>query len=239
MKSELKYFDKVILVTGASRGIGRAISIYFLKHGANVIGFSKGKSTISNKRYNHFPVDIRDVKKIRKSFSEISKKFKTIDIVINNAAVSTSQYAILTSAEKAHEMVCTNLLGTFFVSRESAKIMLKAKSGRIINISSMAARIEPIGASIYAATKTAIATMANVMAKELSNFNITCNTLGITAFQTDMLNQLPQEKRDEYIESLTISRYANEDDIFNVIDFFASERSSYITAQTIFLGGIH
>jgi len=239
MKNEQRYFDKVILITGASRGIGRAISIYLLKNGANVIGFSKGEPTISNKKYYHYSVDIRDIKKIKKAFFEISKKFKTIDIVINNAAVTTSQYAILTSAEKAYEMVCTNLLGTFFVSRESAKIMLKAKSGRIINISSIAARAEPIGASIYAATKTAITTIANVMAKELSNFNITCNTLGISAFQTDMLNQLPQEKRDEYIKSLAISRYANEDDIFNVIDFFASERSSYITAQTIFLGGIH
>ena len=239
MKNEQKYFDKVILVTGASRGIGRAISIYLLKHGANVIGFSKGEPTISNKKYYHFSVDIRDITKIKKAFFEISKKFAKVDILINNAAVLTSQYSMIMPSEKAQEMVEVNLLGTFFVSREVAKIMRKAKYGRIINISSMASKLEPMGDSIYAACKMAVITLANVMAKEFSNMNITCNTLGITAIETDMLNQLTRDKIDKIIASLPIQRYACLDDIFNVIDFFASERSSYITAQTIFLGGIH
>lgn len=239
MKNKSRYSGKIVLVTGASRGIGRAISFYFLNQGTTVIGFDKGEPTISKTNYHHISFDIRDIKEVQKAFFQISKKFKTIDILINNAGVLTSQYAMIMPAEKAQEMVDTNLLGTFFVSREAAKIMSRAKYGRIINIGSMATSLEPKGDSIYAATKAAVATMANIMAKELSNFNITCNTLGITAFQTDMLNQFPKEKVDRIIKALPVPRIANEDDIFNVIDFFASDRSSYITAQTIFLGGIN
>jgi len=237
MRNKQKYLDKIILVTGSSRGIGRAISVYLLDEGASVIGFSKGKSTISDRKYYHYSVDIRDTVKIRKTVFEISKKFKKIDVLINNAAVLTSQYSMIMPPEKAQEMVDVNLLGTFFVSREVAKIMRKGKCGRIINIGSMASRLEPVGDSIYAACKAGIITLANIMAKEFSG--VTCNTLGITAFETDMLRQLPRDKIDKIIANLPVPRYAQLDDIFNVIDFFSSERSSYITAQTIFLGGIN
>jgi Dehydrogenases with different specificities (related to short-chain alcohol dehydrogenases) len=96
-----------------------------------------------------------------------------------------------------------------------------------------------MGDSIYAATKAGINTLANVMAKEFSQYNITCNTLGITAIETDMLSQLPRHKIDEIIAKLTVPRYAVPNDIFNVVDFFASENSSYVTGQVIYLGGIN
>ena len=139
-------------------------------------------------------------------------------------------------------MLNVNLLGVFVVSRESAKLMRKNNFGRIINIGSMASSLEPMGDSIYAATKIAIITLANVMAKEFSSLNITCNTVAITAIETDMLNQhtsVAQEKIKEIIASLPVPRQAETDDILNVIDFFASDRSSYISAQTIYLGGIN
>jgi 3-oxoacyl-[acyl-carrier protein] reductase len=142
-------------------------------------------------------------------------------------------------AQNARAMVDTNLLGTFLVSREAAKIMRKAKTGRIVNVGSMAASLEPMGDSLYAATKAAISTLAGVLAKEFGTFGVTCNTLAITAIETDMLNQLPREKIDEIIANLPVPRYAEPDDIFNVLDFFASDRSSYVTAQTVFLGGVN
>ena len=103
----------------------------------------------------------------------------------------------------------------------------------------MAAALEPVGDSVYAATKAAAMTLAGVLAKELAGFNITCNTLGVTAFSSDMLEQLPREKIEAVIARLPLPRSATADDIFNVVDFFASERSSYVTAQTVFLGGVH
>jgi len=233
------YKGKIILVTGASRGIGKDIAKHFLKNEAIVLGLSKGKQTENHENYFHFSVDLSDARRIADCFREISKSYKHIDVVINNAAVLTSQYAMIIPLEKVIEMVNVNLLSVFIVSREAAKLMRKRGYGRIINIGSMAASLEPIGDSIYAACKAGINTLANVMAKEFSSFGITCNTLAISAFETDMLRQLPKEKIDQIIDKLPIPRYATSDDILNVIDFYTSERSSYITAQIIYLGGVN
>jgi 3-oxoacyl-[acyl-carrier protein] reductase len=234
-----KYTDKVVVVTGSRKGVGKMIAQYFLEQGARVIGFSRGEASLQNPNYKHFCVDVSDAKAVQDAFIKISKDHQDVDIVVNNAAVLTSQYAMIMPVENAREMVNVNLLGTFFVSREAAKLMRKKKSGRIINIGSMAASLEPMGDSIYAACKAGVSTLANVMAKEFSQFNITCNTLGITAIETDMLSQLPREKVDALIKTLPVPRYAKPEDVFNVLDFFASENSSYISAQTVFLGGIN
>ena len=235
-----RYSGKSIIVTGSRRGVGHSIAEYMLVQGGRVFGFSRGESTISHPNYNHFSLDVGNAKDVQSAFFKVSKETDTVDVVINNAAVLTSQYALILPAANAQAMVNTNLLGTFFVSREAAKIMKKSKKGgRIINIGSMAASLEPIGDSIYAACKAGVSSLANVMAKEFGPFGVTCNTLGITAIDSDMLAQLPREKIDQIIQSLPVPRYAAIEDILNVIDFFASERSSYITAQTVYLGGIN
>ncbi len=237
------YQGKVVLITGASRGVGLEITKHFIKNGATVIGLSRGDSSFKDEQYKHFPVDIGDPESITNCFKkEIGKRFKRIDIVINNAAVMTSQYSLIMPIKNAVEMVNINLLGVFFVSREAAKLMRNKESGRIINIGSMAVSLEPAGDSIYAACKVGINTLANIMAKEFSGYNITCNTVSISAIETDMLFQhsdVGQLKIKEIIKNLPIPRNALVDDVLNVIDFFASERSSYITAQTIYLGGIN
>ena len=234
-----KYDGKVVVVTGASRGIGRMLVDYFLAEGAQVAGISRADSDLEHERYHHHSVDVSDAKAVQFAFARIGKELPSVDIVVNNAAVLTSQYAMIMPAQNAQAMVDVNLLGTFYVSREAAKLMRKAKRGRIINIGSMAASLEPIGDSLYAACKAGVSTLAGVMSKEFSSFNVTCNTLGVTAIETDMLAQLPRETIDGIIEDLPVPRYAEPDDIFNVVDFFASDRSSYITAQTVFLGGIN
>lgn len=233
------YTGRVVVVTGARRGIGKIVARHFLAEGAVVVGMSRGEDESGLDRYTHMSVDVGDDVAVREAFLAIGKTFGRVDILVNNAAVLTSQHAMLMPGTRAREMVTTNLLGTIFVSREAAKLMARRKWGRIINIGSMAAALEPIGDSVYAATKAAVATLGGVLARELSHFNITCNTLGVTALPTEMLEQLPQDKIAAVIASLPIPRMATEDDILNVLDFFASERSSYITAQTVFLGGVH
>lgn len=234
------YGDKVVLVTGARRGVGQIVADHFLKHGAQVVGFSRHDDA-AEPRAGYLPlvVDVGNPESVAQGFEAVRKQHGRVDIVVNNAAVLTSQYAMIMPAAAARGMVETNLLGTFLVSREAAKLMRKGKWGRIINIGSMAVSLEPMGDSIYAATKAAISTLANVMAKEFAPMNVTCNTLGITAIATDMLGQLPRDKVDAVIAGLPLPRYATADDILNVIDFFASERSGYVTAQTVFLGGVN
>lgn len=235
-----RYDGKVVLVTGASRGVGKLLCTHFLDRGASVIGFSRsGDDSPGHERLHRLAVDVADNDSVVKAFETLRHQFGRLDILVNNAAVLTSQYSMIMPAAAARSMVETNLLGTFLVSREAAKLMRRNKWGRIINIGSMAAALDPMGDSIYAATKAGVSTLANVMAREFASFNVTCNTLGITAIPTDMLNQLPRDKIDAVIASLPIPRYAEADDILNVVDFFATERSGYITAQTIFLGGVH
>ena len=229
------YAGRTALVTGSRRGVGKLIADHFLEQGASVVGFAKGTSTIEHAAYHHVQVDLADAVAIGPAFASLRQSATTIDIVINNAAVLTSQYAMIMPPGAAQAMVNVNLLAPFLVSREAAKMMRKTKWGRIINIGSMAASLEPIGDS----TKAGLSTLTNVMAKEFGSMNVTCNTLAITAIDTDMLSQLPRDKIEVIIAGLPIPRFAKPDDILNIIDFFASERSSYITAQTIFMGGVN
>jgi len=236
----MRYLNKIVLVTGARRGIGKLIANHFLNEGALVIGFNKQREDINgDTKYRPFQVNIAEPNSVSDAFNKIRNLYGRVDITINNAAVVNSQYSMIMPASAASDMLNINILGTFLVSREAAKLMRKNKWGRIINIGSMASSLEPIGDSVYAASKTAIITLANVMAKEFATYNITCNTLGISAISTDMLKQLPKDKIDKVVSELTLPRYAKPEDIINVVDFFASENSSYITAQTLFLGGVN
>ncbi len=239
MTSTLEYAGKYALVTGSRRGVGRLITEHLLQHGAKVAGFARGEATFEHPNYVHFQVDVSDPASVQKGFAALKKVTEVIHIVVNNAAVLTSQYAMIMPPAAAQAMINTNLLGTFMVSREASKMMRKSKWGRIINIGSMAASLEPIGDSVYAACKAGVSTLANVMARELAPLNVTCNTLGVSGIQSDMLAQLPKDKIAAVVAGLPLPRFAEPDDILNVLDFFASDRSSYITAQTVFLGGVN
>ncbi|MES2151903.1 MAG: SDR family oxidoreductase [Pseudomonadota bacterium] len=233
------YAGKLALVTGSRRGVGRMIAEHLLAHGARVAGLARGEATFEHPDYLHLQADVGDPAAVQRAFAELKKHSDVLHIVVNNAAVLTSQYAMIMPPAAAQAMLNTNLLGAFMVSREASKMMRKAKWGRIINIGSMAASLEPIGDSMYAACKAGLATLANVMAKELGPLNITCNTLAVSAIKTDMLSQLPQDKIAQVIAGLPLPRFAEPDDILNVLDFLASDRSSYVTAQTIYLGGVN
>jgi 3-oxoacyl-[acyl-carrier protein] reductase len=239
MTAPLKYAGKFALVTGSRRGVGLLITEHLLQHGAHVAGFARGEATFEHPNYVHFQVDVSDPASVQKGFAGLKKITEVVHIVVNNAAVLTSQYAMIMPPAAAQAMINTNLFGTFMVSREASKMMRKSKWGRIINIGSMAASLEPIGDSVYAACKAGVSTLANVMARELAPMNVTCNTLGISGIQSDMLAQLPKDKVAAVIAGLPLPRFAEPDDILNVLDFFASDRSSYITAQTVFLGGVN
>lgn len=233
------YEGKFALVTGARRGLGRLMAEHILRGGGRVAGFARGESTIDHPDYVHVRVDVGDAESVQAGFARLRQVTDVLHITVNNAAVLTSQYAMIMPPAAAQAMVNTNLLGAFLVSRESAKLMRKGRWGRIVNISSMAASLEPIGDSVYAATKAGLATMTNVLAKELAPLNVTCNTLAVTAIATDMLAQLPEEKVAQVVAGLPLPRFAEPDDVFNALDFLTSERSSYITAQTLHLGGVN
>jgi 3-oxoacyl-[acyl-carrier protein] reductase len=236
----MNYEGRVVLITGARRGVGALLADHFLAGGAQVIGLSRHLDDGRDQPgYTALEADVADAASVTAAFEQVRRLFGRVDIVVNNAAVLTSQYSMIMPAAAASSMLDTNVLGTFLVSREAAKLMRKRKWGRIINISSMAASLQPAGDSVYAATKAAVAVLANVMAREFAPLNVTCNTLGITAIETEMLARLPADKIAAIVAGLPLPRLAQADDILNVVDFFAAERSSYVTAQTVHLGGVH
>ncbi|MBI4915355.1 MAG: SDR family oxidoreductase [Acidobacteria bacterium] len=233
------YTGRVVLVTGSRRGVGRMIAEHVLEQGGTVVGFARGEATFAHESYRHLQVDLVQPAAIQEAFLALRREFPALHIVVNNAGVLLSQHALIMPVDAVRNMIDTNLVAPFLVSREAARLMKKGKWGRIINIGSMASSLEPIGDSVYAACKAGLRTMGNVLAKELAPFNITVNTLAVTAIATDMLAQLPEEQIRSAVAGLPIPRFATPDDILNVVDFFASERSSYVTAQTLFLGGVN
>ena len=230
--------NQIALVTGTSRGIGRQICEHFLSQDLKVIGFSRSTGTIEHKQYRHFSVDISDEKSVQETFKTIRTDYGAIDILVNNAGLCSFQFVLLTPAKQAEEVLKTNVLGTFIVSREAAKLMLPRRYGRIINISSMVVPVAPAGGAIYSASKSALTQFTQVLSRELGDQNITCNVLGITAIESDMLKQLSKEKLDSIISTLPIKRLATIEDITHCLDFFVSRESSSITGQVVYLGGV-
>lgn len=232
----MKYTGRVALVTGTRKGVGRMVAEHFLAEGAVTVGLSRGPSSIDHPFYTHMQVDIGDSEAVRMAVLGCSR----VDYVVNCAAVATSTYAMILPVAGAEEMTRTNILGLLYVARESAKSMRRAKFGRIINIGSIHARIAPIGASIYAATKAAQDTLVQVLSKEFASYGITVNTLSLSPIETDMLRASgTPDVIAKVIDGLTISRKAEPEDVFNGIDFLCAEESCFITGQTIYLGGVH
>lgn len=232
--------NRVALVTGSSRGIGRILVEHLLEKNFIVHGVSRGaQNSVEHELYHHHVCDLQDAESIQDIFRTLRRNGVQLDTVINNAGVLTSQYAMILSPQAAKDMVLTNLWAPFLVSREAARLMRKTGWGRIVHIGSMAPTLEAEGDSVYAACKAGLQMLSNVMAREFSSLNITSNVIGISAFESDMLQQLDQKNLAKVMEQLPISRKAEAKDITNLLDFFISEESSYITAQTVYLAGAH
>jgi 3-oxoacyl-[acyl-carrier protein] reductase len=215
---------RVVVVTGASKGVGKLIADHFRELGDTVVDASRSTGW--------------DVGTNAVAFaSYVQEQHGRCDVLINNAGVGPAGHSVMLPESAVEEAVRTNLLGTFYMSREIAKLM-RPTGGRIVNIGSIHTALEPVGASIYAATKAANATLAGIMAKEYARWGITVNTIGLSSVDTEMYRSLSPERQRTFVEELPIPRLATADDIFNVIDFFVSSASSFITGQTLYLGGV-
>lgn len=230
---------KVAVVTGSRRGLGRLITEHLLAAGARVHGVARGDANFEAKSYVHHRADIADVNAVDQVFRAIAAERKGLDYLVNNAGTATSGFAMMLPAADARDMVSTNILGSFHVARAAAKLMAPRRRGRIVTIGSIMAVVEPAGGSIYAATKAAVEALSNVMARELAPRGITCNTLGLSVIETDMLASLSRDLLDKIVASMPMPRPATPDDVMNLLDFFLSDASGYITAQTVYLGGLH
>ena len=237
---------RVFIISGSSRGIGKAISEHYLGCGDIVVGCARSTSDIAHENYRHFILDINDEKAVVAMVRATKKEFGKIDICLNNAGMASMNHILTTSYESAKTLVDVNFLGAFLLSREVAKAMISnkisnknsAKSGVIINFSSVAVPLCLEGEAIYAASKAACESLTKTMAKELASYSIRVNAIALTPVQTDLIKAVPKDKINALLEHQAIKRFGKFDDIINVIDFFISQKSDFITGQIITLGGV-
>ncbi|MBU4349011.1 SDR family oxidoreductase [bacterium] len=228
----------IILITGDRKGIGRYLSEYYLEKGITVIGCSRSETDLKHKNYQHFCLDVSDEQAVKKMYSQIRQTHGRLDVLINNAGVDLSFAPILLVPYKsALRTVEINLLGTFLMSREAAKIMMKNSFGRIINFSSMLVKHEIKGTAIYTASKSAIISFTRVMAKEVYGYNITCNIIAPSAIKTDLMDSVDKDVLKDILKRNAIQELCKTEDISNTIDWFIKTTSNSITGQIIYMGG--
>jgi 3-oxoacyl-[acyl-carrier protein] reductase len=147
-------------------------------------------------------------------------------------------HVLLTPLETVNKVMGTNVVGTFLFSREAAKLMKKNKYGRIVNFSTVAVPLDLEGECIYAASKAAVVSITRVMARELAELGITVNAVGPTPAETDLIRNVPSNKLKELTDRQAISRFAEIEEVKNIIDFFIKPESAFVTGQTVYLGGV-
>lgn len=230
--------QKVVLITGTRKGIGRFLVDHFLTRGFLVEGCSRTEPDWSADHYFHHTLDVADELSVKKMFASIDKRHGRLDVLINNAGIASMNHTMLTSNAIVDRVMTTNFTGTFLMCREASKLMRKHSFGRIVNVGTVAVPLRLEGEAIYAASKAAVITFTQILAKEVAKFGITCNVVQPTPIETDLIRNVPKEKIDRIIEQLAIKRLGSFGDVANVIDFFIMPESDYVTGQVINLGGV-
>lgn len=228
----------VMIITGSRKGIGRYLVEHYLKQGYMVEGCSRGTSDVADSNYRHFELDVADEKAVRSMVADVTKRHGRIDALLNNAAIASMNHVLLTPAKTANRMMEVNVTGTMLFCRDVAKVMMRRKYGRIVNFTTIVAPIALAGEAIYAASKAAVVTFTRILAFELGQWGVTCNSFGATPIMTDMIKGVPKDKVDAVVNNLAIKRLGTHADCANVCDFFISPTSDNITGQVIYLGGI-
>ena len=245
-----KFENKIVLVTGAGRGIGASIAKRFASEGAEVIVNYSGNDEAAQKTVDEitatggqaqkYKCSVNDSESGKVMIDEIIKEFGRIDILVNNAGITKDGLMLRMTDEDFDRVIDVNLKGTFNCTKYVSKYMLKQKSGKIINISSVVGLSGNAGQVNYSASKAGIIGITKSAAKELSSRGITVNAVAPGYVDTDMTKVLSDNIRNEILKNIPLQRMGNVEDISNCVAFLASEDASYITGQVISVdGGMH
>jgi 3-oxoacyl-[acyl-carrier protein] reductase len=227
-----------VLVTGATRGLGKALVEHYLAAGDTVTGCGRGTPAVTHVRYTHRQLDVTDAAAVACLFKDLKTRVRTLDVLINNAGIANMNAIALTPVEAARRVLETNFLAAFNFTREALRIMRRSAAGRVVNISSVAVPLRLEGEAIYAASKSALETFTRIAAREVAPFNVTCNAVGPCPVETALTAGVPRAKMDALVGAQAIPRWARAEDVVNVIDFFLRPESGMVTGQVIYLGGV-
>jgi 3-oxoacyl-[acyl-carrier protein] reductase len=228
----------VTLITGTRKGIGRVLVEHYVRAGHRVVGCSRREPEWRLAGYRHFLADVGEEVEVERLFVDLRKDYGRLDHLINNAGIAAMNHALLTPASTVERVFRTNVLGTFLFCREAARLMQRRSYGRIVNFGSVATPLKLEGEAVYAASKAAVMSLTEVLARELAPWGITVNAVGPTPIDTDLIRAVPDEKIQALIARQAIRRRGTFADVLNVVDFFIREESGFVTGQTLFLGGV-
>lgn len=242
-----KFKDKVVVVTGGTRGIGKGIVEAFLKNDCYVIAtYSSNEEAAENMR-SEFKIygdkliarkcDVKNESEVLALYEFLENKFDRLDILINNSGVRRDQILALMTIQDWDDVLDCNLRGTFLMSQGAVKLCLKNRWGRIVNISSVGARLTLQGQANYAASKAGQIALAGSLAKEVAKKGITVNCVCPGFIETEMLADLPIEQKKEYIQGIPMKRFGKIEEVVHAVLFLSSPEASYITGSTIEVAG--
>jgi len=228
----------VTLITGTRKGIGRFLAEHYVRQGHQVIGCSRSQIDWTLDGYTHHLADVTDEAAVKALFASVRRLHGRLDHLVNNAGVAAMNHSLLTPLSTVHNLLNTNVAGTFLFCREAAKLMKNRRYGRIVNLTTVALPLKLEGEAVYVASKAAVLALTQVLARELAEFGITVNAVGPTPIDTDLIRSVPAEKIQQLVARQAISRLGTLEDVANVIDFFLRPESGFVTGQNLYLGGV-
>ncbi|NPA41819.1 MAG: 3-oxoacyl-[acyl-carrier-protein] reductase [Aquificae bacterium] len=239
--------DKVALITGSTRGIGKATAFKLAQAGAQVIitGRSEDRakavaqeiSSQTGAKTYWVELDVGSKDSVEEAVKKITEQVGSVHILVNNAGITRDTLFMRMKFEDWEEVLRVNLTGTFLITQKLIKGMLKNRWGRIINMSSVVAFIGNVGQANYSATKAGLIGFTKTLAKELAPRNITVNAVAPGFIETDMTDAIPDDIKEKFLEQIPMNRFGKAEDVANVVLFLASDLASYITGEVIHVNG--
>ena len=232
--------SKKILITGASRGIGRDIALNSKEKGYKVLGTSttnEGVSSLKENGIHGLQLDLNDKKSVESFNGLLTQEHPDIAVLVNNAGITRDNIVLRMSEEEWMDVLNVNLNGAFKVTKTVLKFMLKKRWGRILNITSTSASTGNRGQANYAAAKAGIEAFSKSLAKEVGSRGITVNAIAPGYIQTDMTEIISENVKEEILSQIPLSRFGKPEEISQLVDFLISDEASYITGQTIHING--
>ncbi|MCB9721838.1 MAG: 3-oxoacyl-[acyl-carrier-protein] reductase [Candidatus Omnitrophica bacterium] len=242
----MDFKGKTIVVTGSTRGIGREIAVQFAQAGGNVMVIGRDgeraaqvrdEITAANGQADAFACDVTNAENVVEIVNKILDKHKGIDILVNNAGITKDNLLLRMSETDWDEVMTVNLKGVFHFSKVVSKAMLRAKKGKIINISSIIGIVGNAGQANYAASKAGIIGFTKSLAKEFASRGITANAVAPGYIETDMTAQLKTSAQEDLLKDIPLGKFGTANDVAGACLFLASELADYITGQTIVVDG--
>ena len=225
----------MIIVTGASRGLGAAVTESLISRGEDVVGIAR---TVDNIKFESIECDVGSYASVKNAAKVAKKMNKPLKAFINAAGIASMNMAVTTNASTVQKLIQTNLIGTIYCCQLFAPLMLRQKMGSFINFSTIAVALALKGESVYAASKAGVETFSRTFAREMADFNVRVNCIAPGPIRTDLLKGITDEQIKRITSQQVISKQFEKSDVCDLVDLLLDEKSSSLSGQVLNIGGV-